>query len=66
MSIEVTDSTDSNNVTTYLVPSGGVMVSPPGQDVEITITGLESGCRVEVTPKRDEHDDCPGCRQCQT
>ena len=60
VSIEVTDSTDENNVTTFMVPPGGVMDSPPGQDVEITITGLESGCRVEVTPRKPQHADCPG------
>ncbi|HTX84078.1 MAG TPA: hypothetical protein VME44_17980 [Streptosporangiaceae bacterium] len=64
MSIEVTDST-VGNVTTFEVPAGGVMVMTP-QDLQITITGLASGCRVEVTPRRPEHADCPGCRQCLT
>jgi hypothetical protein len=52
MSIEVTDST-VGNVTTFVVPAGGVMVIPP-QDVEVTIAGLPEGCRVEVTPKGRE------------
>jgi hypothetical protein len=68
MSIEVTYSYSAeDNVTTFHIPPGGVMVEYPS-NMKVMITGLaEGGCRVEVTPYRSRHpDDCPGCPQCLT